>query len=133
MVVRYYPFIIQRAKFVALTFEEFSLEFNPMKSQHVEEALHDVHQHQNPKGDAGPNWESYEECYHGSRLQGWKHDLVEEDFGKLTVSETQCPESQIRGCVTHGTQSELNSLDQLMYHDFSEVKLAVCRFLLQYL
>ena len=99
----------------------------------MEEALHDVHQHQNTKGDARPDRESYKECHHGSRLQGWKHDLVEEDFGELTVSKTQCPESQIRGCVTHGTQSELNSLDQLMYHHFSEGKLAVGRFRLQYL
>ena len=53
------------------------------------------------------------------------HDLVVEHMCELRVSQTQSPQSQIRGSVGDGSKNELNRFDQLMNEDLSEVVVSV--------
>jgi hypothetical protein len=52
----------ERDELYALALEEFILELNPVQSKIVQEALHDIHKHQDEETHRGEDEET--DCHH---------------------------------------------------------------------
>lgn len=65
----------------------------------MQEALHDVHHHQDTDGAMQEDWPSDEYGEEGSILYACTNALGEEHLGQLTVSQGECPQTQIRSRV----------------------------------
>lgn len=109
---------------VAVTLVELVLEFHPVQSQSVEEALKSVHQHQHAEGDGPEHWPTNHTQDEGAngRILGecTRENQVLEDLGQLGVGKRQCPKSQVRGSVGDSSKHELNGLNHLVDEHFAE-------------
>jgi len=83
---------------VTLSVEEFVLEFDPMESDGMEAALHDIHHHQDGHGhgpEGEPQEERSEDCHPNAGIcfpwDGKK--LLDEHGSQLRVSKGESPQS----------------------------------------
>jgi hypothetical protein len=110
---------------VTLSVEELVLELDPVKSDGMEAALHDIHHHEDGHGhspEGEPNNEGSNDS-HGKRsigLPGHRHHLFDEHGSQLRVSKGERPQSEVRGSVGDGTEDKLDGLDHLMDEEASE-------------
>ena len=88
---------------VPLSLVEFVLEFDPMQAEGVKEALHHVHGHKYTNGEGHPHEVAdpdAEECAsNGVGLKGGHDGVLQEHSCKLTVSEREGPQTEVRGSV----------------------------------
>jgi hypothetical protein len=109
---------------VTLTVEELVLELDPVESDGVESALHDIHHHQDshsnaPEGE--PEQEGFNDCPgEAGTSPSFGETLLEEHFTQLGMSEGESPQSEVRGSVRDSSEDELDSLDHLMDKEASE-------------
>merc|ERR1719272_2299614 len=104
---------------VTLSLEELVLEFDPMESDGMKSALHDIHHHQDghshgPEGephDEGAD-DSTDKALIGTPSQG--ETLFEEDSSELRVSKGESPQSEVRGSVGDRSENKLDGLNHLM-------------------
>jgi len=116
-----------------------------METQSMQEALENIHNHQNSESDSHesePEEEGHDTNspnrlvllsqrltifnYFGAlnRLPVHVEHLSEEDEGELGMGKWQSPKTQVRGGVRHGTENELNGFNHLMDEGFSEATMA---------
>lgn len=93
------------AEVVAAAFVELVLEFNPVESEGMQEALHGVHAHQDEEGNREKGKEQQE---HSNSIHSDFHfcceclllkGLLEEDTGKLGMGKRKSPKTKVRGRV----------------------------------
>jgi hypothetical protein len=94
------------AELVAVTLVEFVLEFDPVQTEGVQEALHGVHAHEHAEGDREEGEEGNEEpeyrpagCLRFKASTVLHKDQLQEDSGQLRVSEGESPKTEVGGCV----------------------------------
>lgn len=58
--------VVECCELVALALVEFVIEFDPMQTEGVQEALHDIHAHQDAKGEGDPHEVSDPDAEKGS-------------------------------------------------------------------
>jgi hypothetical protein len=86
---------------IAVSFEEFALELDPMEAQGVEEALQEIHAQKHSEGDACED--SIARVDH-DRVAGVDHaqqSLLPKHSRKLRVGKRESPKTEIGGCVGH--------------------------------
>ena len=128
------------SKGVSITLEELVLHLDPVESETMQEALHLIHAHDDGEGDRPEGWPHQECGNQGPAINGscrWirssrvedvdelGQDQVEEHFRELTVSKRQGPESQVGGSIGHGTEDELDGLNELMDEGLTEGVLVI--------
>mmetsp|Transcript_35722 Transcript_35722/g.47000 ORF Transcript_35722/g.47000 Transcript_35722/m.47000 type:complete len:202 (-) Transcript_35722:685-1290(-) len=96
-----------------------------MKTERVQEALHDVHDHEHTESGANEHEEAHEHEKHVARFEARHHGAVVEHLSQLRVSQGQGPQTQVGGRVRDCAEHELNDLDDLMDHDLHEGVVAV--------
>jgi len=110
---------------VTLSLEELVLEFDPMESDGMKSALHDIHHHQDghshgPEGE--PHHEgaenSTDKALIGTPSQG--ETLFEEDSSELRVGKGESPQSEVGGSVGDRSENELDGLNHLMDEEAAE-------------
>lgn len=110
---------------VAVTFVEFVVEFHPVQTDCVQEAFQHVHAHQHRERHT-PEARPENHCHNCSNKtilisqNVMSEDEVEEGDCQLRVRQGKGPQSQVRGCVRHGTEGKLNGLDHLMDEDLTK-------------
>ena len=107
--------------------KELVLEFDPVKTKGVQEALEHVHHQQDTKGDTSKDTVANE----GSKpvdVQSRKHGLLPKHSGELGVSKRQGPETKVRSRVGNHTKHELNRFDGLVNDDLSKSVIFVIVF-----
>lgn len=82
---------IKRDKLVSLCFEEFALEFNPVKSECMQEAFHQVHAHEYPKSDHSKNEKPEHNSNNAATLKAVCECLLKEDFRELRMCQRKSP------------------------------------------
>merc|ERR1711920_1025544 len=93
---------------------ELALEFDPMKTESMQEALQYVHSKKHTTRDAEPNCEQEVQSntiHREVHLQTHGQCLLEEHQGQLLMSKRQSPNTKVRRGMRHGSQDEFNSLD----------------------
>ena len=108
-----------------VTLEEFGHEFDPVKTESMKEAFHDIHDHKDTEGGTDEDKEANEHEEDISRFKAWNHSTIIEDLGELRVSKRESPETQVRGSVGDSSENVLNNLDDLMDHDLHETFVAM--------
>ena len=66
---------------------ELGHELDPMETERVQEALHDVHNHQDTQSGSNENEETHEHHQDAGRLEAGHQSAVVEDLSELGVSE----------------------------------------------
>lgn len=125
----------ERLESVAIRFEKLVLELHPLQSQRVQKALHQVHAHQDAEGQVDENGPAEENHKERARFHAASDRLREEDFRKLSVGKTECPQTQVTGGIGDASKHEFDGFDDLVDHDFPEFELFLvfldqCVFLL---
>lgn len=111
---------------VTLTVEELVLELDPMESDGMESALHDIHHHQDSHGNAPEGepkqegFEDYPDEAGAGTMPSFGETLLEEHFTQLGMSKGESPQSEVRGSVRDSSEDELDGLDHLMDKEASE-------------
>lgn len=94
-----------------------------MKTKSVQEGRQSLHNKQHSERGSGPNSPS-SKCDDGTvGLEGTHEHTIPEHSGQLRVSERQSPKTQIRSCVRNGSENEFDGVDNLVDHNFGELKL----------
>jgi len=107
---------------------ELGLEFDPMKTESVQEALQHIHTQQD-SGSDGPPDTAGEVDLDGSddgvhiRGDASQNGFLEEDEGQLLMRKRQGPETEVGGGVGHGTKDVLDGFDGLVDDDLTEFEL----------
>ena len=82
-------FVVERCEFVTLSLVKFILEFDPVQTECVEEALHHVHAHEHTKGEGDPHEVAdpqTEECAHDTvHLESGHNSVFKEHSCQLTM------------------------------------------------
>ena len=76
-----------RRELESITLVELAHELDPMETQRVQEALHDVHDHEHTESGTNEDKEAHEHHQDAVGLEAWDEGAIVEHFGQLRVSQ----------------------------------------------
>jgi hypothetical protein len=118
---------------VASTDEELALEFDPVETKRVKEALEDVHLEQyseshshegEPNNERGQGNVPDGVLLFGGPVPWDLEDLLEEYKGKLGVGEGESPKTKVGGGVGDAAKNKFNCLNHLMDEQLTYVMMS---------
>mmetsp|Transcript_19722 Transcript_19722/g.45295 ORF Transcript_19722/g.45295 Transcript_19722/m.45295 type:complete len:704 (-) Transcript_19722:342-2453(-) len=104
---------------------ELRLEFHPMQTKGVQEALQHIHAQQDPSGGARPHsktevdGDTAHDALHGHRRQ---QKLIQEHQCQLLMGQRQRPGSKVGSGVRHCAEHVFNRLDCLVDSNFAHIE-----------